>query len=144
MGSNLVKSTDCTFVGSSFDLLALAGRYFELTGVSVGELLLSLDNEEHVETLTTEQSESSTLTLAEAHSFTFTEQPGDLSTLTNEHREFVILIKELCDCFTSTAAFELLLSLIQTNVLGDLEAITVDSFLTSLISGSASYIFIAY
>ena len=61
-GCNLVRSTDCTLAGSSFDLLALAGKYVELTGVSLGELLLSLDNEEHIGTLTTEQSESVTLT----------------------------------------------------------------------------------
>ena len=60
-GCNLIRSPDCMLSGSSFDLLALVGRYVESTGVSLGELLLSLDNEEHVETLTTEQSEPVTL-----------------------------------------------------------------------------------
>ena len=74
----------------------------------------------------------------------FTGQPGDLSTLTDEHREFVIAIKELHDCSTLTAAYKLPLSLIQTNVFGDLEIITIDCSLASLVSGPTLFTFIAY
>lgn len=77
----------------------------------------------------------------EAHSLTFTEQPGDLSTLTDEHKECLMLIEKLCDCSTLTAVSELLFSLIDTYVFGDLEIITVDC---SLASGLVVHAFMAY
>ena len=42
-----------------------------------------------------EQFESVTLMCKEVHSFTFIEQPGGLSTLIDEHKEFAILIRVL-------------------------------------------------
>ena len=100
-GSTLVKSTSCIFVAaSSFEL---HGRQVESTGVLEGDLPLE-------ETVMTEQFESATLMCEEVHSFTFIEQPGDLSTLTDKHKEFAILIREFCDCSTLTAELEFSLS----------------------------------
>ena len=84
-GSTSVKLNSCIFVASSFEL---HGRQVESTGVLEGDLPLK-------ETVITEQFESVTLMCEEVHSFTFIEQPGDLSTLIDEHKEFAILIRVL-------------------------------------------------